>query len=590
MADDPHWQDSDPYARDRDRITDPARELPLPTGQRNEELAAGFADTGAADRARLASSFADPNSLDDGRLGDAFEEANSTHKRRKQREHEPPKHHMTGTQKSKLWTFVVVALVLFLIVFLLGWLPRHHREEQTRQVADQEQDRKPVVAVMTAQHEPATTGLVVPGTTIPAEEAFVYARANGYLQKRYVDIGDHVRKGQVLAVVDAPDLDAQVAQAREQLRQAQSQLEQQRSQLALASVTVDRYRVLVAKGVFSRQQGDQQEATYASEQANVAAAQRNVQAFQANLQRVIALQSYERVTAPFSGVITQRNADVGALVSAGGANSGAPPMTAPTGQMSSNGGSQQPGSSNNAGSSGSVNTAATPSQSPGQGGPLFGIAKNDTLRILVSVPEAYTGSIHDGMRAQLNFTSYPNHSFFGTVTRSAGELDQNTRTLLTEIDVDNHANMLLPGMYAIATFPPVKGEAPIMVPGDAVVVRNSRSMVAVVRDGKVHLQPVTLGRDFGSVVQIQSGLRDGDQVATDVTDDVTEGAEVQAQQSSSNSALKPSPPPQPQPQGGNSQYGNPGITDQNLQNKQQQQNQKGAGGKAQKPSNEGSKP
>ena len=588
MPDNTPWHDHDAPASDR--ITDPARELPLPTGQRNEELAASFANTENTDRARLARSFADPNSLDDARLGEAFEESNSGNRKRKQREHQPPPHHMSGTQKSRLWLFILVALVLFLIVFLIGWIPRHHRDKETRQDAREEANRKPVVAVLTVHHEQAATGLVVPGTTIPAEEAFVYARANGYLQKRYVDIGDHVHKGQVLAVVDAPDLDAQVAQAREQLRQAQSQLEQQRSQLALATVTVDRYRVLVAKGVFSRQQGDQQEANYASEQANVAAAQRNVQAFQANLQRVIALQSYERVTAPFSGVITQRNADVGALVSAGGANSGAPPMTAPTGQMSSSGGSQQPGSSNNAGSSGSVNTAATPSQSPGQGGPLFGIAKNDTLRILVSVPEAYTGSIHDGMRAQLNFTSYPNRSFYGTVTRSAGELDQNTRTLLTEIDVDNHNNLLLPGMYAVATFPPVKGEAPILVPGDAVVVRDSRSVVAVVRNGKVHLQPVTLGRDFGSVVQIQSGLQDGDQIATDVTDDVTEGAEVQAQGGSSNPAMKPPPPPQPQPQGGNSQYGNPGINDQNLQNKQQQQNQKGVGGKAKKPANAGSKP
>ncbi len=171
--------------------------------------------------------------------------------------------------------------------------------------------------------------LTVPGTTAPLTEAYLYARANGYLSKRYVDIGDHVKKGQLLALIDAPDLDEQVDQARQQLHQAEAQLVQQQAQLALAKVTWERWRVLVIKGVFSRQDGDQREANYNAQVAVVASEERNVESYRANLRRVVALQSYERITAPFDGVITQRNADVGALVGSSGAASAAP-MNSPS--------------------------------------------------------------------------------------------------------------------------------------------------------------------------------------------------------------------------------------------------------------------
>jgi multidrug efflux pump subunit AcrA (membrane-fusion protein) len=359
-------------------------------------------------------------------------------------------------------------------------------------------------------------------------EAYVYARASGYLKTRLVDIGDRVRKDQLLAVVDAPDLDQQVAQAKQQLMQAERQLDQQRSQLALATVTVQRYRVLVRKGVFSQQDGDQQETNYASQVANVQAAQRNVDAYRANLGHVEALQSYEYVRAPFAGVITQRNVDVGALIAASGVTTGAESAPAPEGQTSTSGGSQQAGQVNTGGSSGASSSAATTTQSPGQGGPLFGLAQNERLRILVSVPEGFLAAIHVGGHAQLTFQEYSGVSFTGEITRTANSVDPNTRTMLTEVQVDNRNGKLVPGMYTVVTFSPAPGiEGPLLVSGDAVVIRHDRPTIAKVVDGKVHLQPVTIGRDLGGVVEILTGLQAGDIIVTNVTDDVVEGAEVQ---------------------------------------------------------------
>ena len=210
-------------------------------------------------------------------------------------------------------------------------------------------------------------------------------------------------------MIDAPDLDAQVDQAREQLRQAEQQLEQQKSQLALATVTVERYRVLVAKGVFSRQQGDQQEATYASQLANVAAAQRNVEAYQANLHRAIALQSYEQVRAPFDGVVTQRNVDVGALISAAGATSSGGAAPAPQGQTSSAGGTQQAGANQQRGIDRAAPARRRRRRSRrARAGRCLRSRRCERLRILVSVPEGYAPfDPSRGSRRSCAFQEYP---------------------------------------------------------------------------------------------------------------------------------------------------------------------------------------
>ena len=266
------------------------------------------------DERAIGESFADPNATDDGRLGSSFVEMNSSAKKK----HHVPHLPKTPVNKRILLFFVIGVVVLFLLVFFIGYLPRHSRNKEIAKKAGEQKNAVPVVQVQQVKRAQNAGGLVIPGTMTPLVEAYVYARSNGYITRRLVDIGDKVHKGQLLAVIDSPDLDQQVDQAREQVRQAESQLAQQKAQLALATVTVQRYRVLVAKGVFSKQDGDQRETDYQGQVANVAAAERNVEAFKANLRRTIALQSYEHVTAPFDGVVTQRNFDVGALVSAAG--------------------------------------------------------------------------------------------------------------------------------------------------------------------------------------------------------------------------------------------------------------------------------
>jgi multidrug efflux pump subunit AcrA (membrane-fusion protein) len=477
-----------------------------------------------------------------------------------------------GSRKPLFW-FVVIFLLLVLAVLFFGWLERHGDSEDTKKRADAAKNAKPIVEATKLQQPYSKAGLVVPGTTIPLTQAYVYARANGYLKKRYVDIGDKVKANQLLAIIDAPDLDAQVSQARQQVAQAEQQLEQQKSQLALATVTVQRYRVLVQKGVFSRQDGDQQETNYSSAIANVAAAQRNVDAYKANLQHQIALQSYEQVRAPFAGVITERDVDEGALISAAGGTSGAP-AAAPQGQVSSTGGSTQAGQSNSGGSSGSSASSATSAQTPGQGGPLFGIAQVQRLRILVSVPEGYAAAIHTGQQAPVSFQEMQGAPVYAEITRTSNSIDANTRTMLVELQIDNSQGKLIPGMYSVVTFPPTPAaQVPLLVSGDSIAIRHDQSAVATVVNGKIHYVPVTIGRDFGTAVEIMTGLKAGDMVVTDVTDDVVEGAPVEVHEAKSPEQKPTAAPAQNTPPGGSTQYGNQGITDQNLQGQQTQQNQ-----------------
>jgi multidrug efflux pump subunit AcrA (membrane-fusion protein) len=547
-------------ANDKHDPTNPEHELPWPD---------------ESDPTKVGEQFADPNATDDRRMGRSFEETNFSGKK-----HKPPLSERIHAPKNRrpLYGFLIAFVVLVVVVALAGWLPRHFRNKDNEKRAEEEKNAKPMVETATVQPSKSEAGLAVPGTTIPLTEAYVYARASGYLKARYADIGDHVKKNQLLALIDAPDLDAQVSQARQQVFQAERQLDQQKSQLALATVTVQRYRVLVTKGVFSRQDGDTQEANYASQVANVQAAQRNVDAYQANLEHQLVLQSYEQVRAPFTGVITERDVDMGALISAAGVSSGAQTSPAPQGQTSSAGGTTQAGQTNNSGSSGGTNSSATSAQTPGQGGPLFGIEQVQRLRILVSVPESYAPAIHVGQRAPIAVQEYPGVPLFAEVTRTADSIDPNTRTMLTELQIDNSHGKLISGMYAVVTFPPAQGiQAPLLISGDAIAIRHDQSVVATVVNGKIHFAPVTIGRDFGDEVEILIGLKTGDIVVTDVTDDVVEGAPVQVHPTKSPEQQPQTPPKQSVALGGSTQYSNEGLTDQNLQGQQSQQNQKSKG-------------
>ena len=408
--------------------------------------------------------------------------------------------------------------------FFVGFLPRHLREKKAAKLAQEREQEAPEVQVAQVKRTRAPGELTVPGTTASLVEAFIYARANGYLSKRFVDIGDHVRKGQLLALIDAPDLDQQVEQAGEQLNQAEAQVTQQQTQLALNRVTWERWRTLVAKGVFSRQDGDQRGADFKAQLAVVSSAERNVESYRANLRRVEALQSYERVTAPFDGVITQRNADVGALVGSSGAASSAPMET----QQTSTGGSANIGSANTSGTAGTPNQSGSPATGEAQDGPLFAIAQFDKLRILVSVPEGYASSIHRNMKAQVFLQERTGKPIEGVVARTASAIDQNSRTMLVEVDIDNRDGNLYPGAYTVVSFVEVRGLPPLVVPGDAVVVRDDRTSVAIVKNNTIQLTPVEIGRDYGPSVEILSGIHEGDWVVTTVTDVVQAGVKVRS--------------------------------------------------------------
>ena len=479
---------------------------------------------------------------------------------------------------GKLLLWIGIGIAALLLIFLVGYLPHRAHEKHAEAAAKQREQDEPEVTVMEVKRTHAPGELTVPGTTAPLAEAYIYARANGYVRKRYVDIGDHVKKGQLLALLDAPDLDQQVEQARQQLRQAEADEAQQQAQLDLRRVTWERWRTLVAKGVFSRQDGDQRETDYRAQLALVASSQRNVESFRANLNRAIALQSYERVTAPFDGIVTQRNTDVGALVGSGGSAMPAPMNSA---NMQS-GGSGSANSSSTSGSSGSTNQNATPSTGGSSGGALFAVAQIDKLRILVAVPEGYATSINPGMPAKVFLQERTGKPIDGTVTRSTRSLDQNTRTMLTEVDLDNRNGSLYPGMYTVVSFVQVRGTSPITVPGDAVVVRQDRTMVAIVRDMKVQLVPVEIGRDYGPSVEIRSGLHEGDHVVTTVSDGVRQGAKVRPRQKSESGEDAGTGGAQTSkvPNAGPNEYGDQSIVNQSSESTNNQ-GKKGSGSSSQ---------
>ncbi len=415
--------------------------------------------------------------------------------------------------------FATIIVLIAGLVYFFAWLPRHKRQQALEKQTREDVQAIPKVHVQKLQAAPSGADLQIPGTTLAYTEAAVYARASGYLSRRLVDIGDRVHEGQLLALIDAPDLDKQVAQGVSTLRQSEASLAQMEAQLHLQSLNNDRYKVLVAKGVLSRQQGDQQEADFRVADANVQAAQNTVQANRDNLERLRVLQQYERVTAPFTGVITARNIDVGDLINASGSGSSSSPSSPGSSALGSSG--------NNSGSSGNLSSNVSPATGGSQGGAMFTEASIDPLRIFVSVPEAYAGLVHIGSRANLFFNELPQEQYSGRVTRTSASIDANTRTLLVEVQVRNPRRQLMPGMYTVVNFVQLTGHPPLMVPGEAIVVRDGKNTLAVMDgENKIHFRPVQIGRDFGNESEIVSGVQPGDVIVTIITDEVRDGIKI----------------------------------------------------------------
>ncbi len=395
---------------------------------------------------------------------------------------------------TTIWAIFLASILIVVIAFLSGYLPLQKRTAVIAGEAREQERALPRVEVVQVQRSPDKSAIELPGNIQAITEAPILARADGYLQRRTVDIGDRVRSGQILAEIEAPEVDDQIRQARAALQQAQAavdqagaNLEKGRADESLAKVTADRWASLLAKGVVSRQENDRYQAEYLSQAASSKAFEKavgmersNVAAAEANLARLDKMQGYRAVKAPFDGIITLRNVDVGALVNAG-------------------------------------NTL------------LFRIAQIDTLRTYVNVPQANASQVSAGQPGRLTVPNLPGREFAGTVARTANALDPSSRTLLVEVHVPNPDHALLPGMYARVSIVSSRTDAPLRIPSDALIARGEGTEVAVVRDGGIiHLQKIEVGRDYGDRLEVISGLREGESIIANPGDVVREGLRVEA--------------------------------------------------------------
>ncbi|MFL6452195.1 MAG: efflux RND transporter periplasmic adaptor subunit [Bryobacteraceae bacterium] len=334
------------------------------------------------------------------------------------------------------------------------------------------------VPTVTVIHPAAGAGadeIVLPGNMQAFVDTPIWARASGYLKAWHVDIGARVKKGQLLAEIEAPELN-------QQLQQARAQLATDEANLKLAEITAERYSGLLKQDSIAKQDVD-------NAVQNAAARQATVESSKANVARLEETVGYERVYAPFDGIVTARNVDVGALINAG---------------------------------------ANTP------GKELFHLAANSTLRVYVNVPEAYSRATKQGLDAYVTLAEYPGNKFAGTLVRNSNAIDVTSRTLLVEVDVKNPSGQLLPGSYVSVHLKLPSKTRGVTIPANALLFRAEGLQVALVRDNKTVLVPVTLGHDFGDSVEVVNGIGSDDAVIVNPSDSIRAGEQVQTQQSKSS--------------------------------------------------------
>lgn len=390
----------------------------------------------------------------------------------------------------------VLALVLLGGLWILGYWPRAARSRQLAVAARAQQESLPAATVVPARRAPSEVEISLPGSVHAEIETPIFARADGYIKRRLVDIGDRVKAGQLLAEIDSPELEQQIREteatvkrAQAALRQAQAASEQAQANLKLAEVTAKRWQTLAEKGVVSQQDGDEKRSAYevrradaAAAEANLQAARENVSAAEAALQRLRELRSFRLVRAPFDGVITARNIDAGTLVSAG--------------------------------SSTSLRE-------------MFRVAQIETLRVFVNVPQSEAPSIRPGLPCVVEIEEYRGRRFPGRVSRTSHSLDPTSRTLLTEIQTPNPGGLLLPGMYVTVRFKLQREDPPLLIPAAAFRNTAKGPVVAIVGDGnRAHFVPVRLGRDDGRQIEVLEGLKPGQEVITNLSDAIAEGVPV----------------------------------------------------------------
>jgi len=389
------------------------------------------------------------------------------------------------------------AAALLTVLIAIGALPRLARQREALAAVQESPVTHPVVTVIHPQKGQATSELLLPGNIQPLYSAAVYARTEGYIERRNVDIGSSVKAGQVLAVISSPEVDQQLLQARATLAQSEASLQQSNAALAqskanaeLARLTKERDLPLGEKHAISQQIVDEvvqahnaRVADVSAAEANILAAQANVTANRANVARLLQMQGFERVLAPFDGVITARNVERGDLVSTGSAAAGKP---------------------------------------------LFSIAQSGTLRIQIDVPQSEAVNIQEGQKASISVKERLGREYAGTVVRSAGSLDSAARTMLTEVQVDNRDGSLLPGMYAQIKFTLPAQRTSLIIPTSSLVIDHSGMHVVTIQGNeKVHFVPVVIGRDMGTQVEVLSGIQASDTLVASPSDLLHERQNVQ---------------------------------------------------------------
>jgi RND family efflux transporter MFP subunit len=376
---------------------------------------------------------------------------------------------MAETQTSTGRTFFVSLAVVVLVLAAAGAVTLFERHAESRALAEETTAFAiPTVSTTHAASEGADEDLELPSTLEAAVESPIYARTSGYLKSWAHDIGSHVSQGDLLAEIDTPEVDQELVQAKAARQQISANLD-------LAKSTAERWEGLRKTDAVSQQEVDEKKSAYAQLQANLAADD-------ANVQRLEQLESFKRVVAPFAGVITQRNVEVGTLINAG------------------NGGAAQQ---------------------------LFHLSQTDPIRVFVSVPESSAPGIHKGLTATLELTQFPNQPFEGHVVRTSGSIDPATRTLQTEIDVPNRDGKLLPGGYAQVHLKVAAEGARLTVPVNTLLFRAEGVRVAVVDASQhVHLKAVTIGRDYGTSVEVVSGVTKDDLLVVNPADSLDENEVV----------------------------------------------------------------
>jgi RND family efflux transporter MFP subunit len=406
-----------------------------------------------------------------------------TEDRQQMGEHTLPLNHVVAQERSgKAWLALALAVIAVAAILVSGIWSRVKAGATLR--AETAQAAVPAVSVVSPKQTAPADEIILPGNVQPFITSPIYARTNGYLKKWYFDIGAHVKKGQLLAVIETPEVDQQLEQARSNLLTAQANLE-------LASITKTRYQGLLKSNAVAQQDVDNAVGTYNANKAIV-------EADKATVEQYSALVSFEKIYAPFDGVITARNTDIGDLI--------------------------------NSGSSSNVKTD------------LFHISQPGKLRVYVNVPEEYARGIKIGMTADLNLAEFPDRKFQGKLVRTADDINLTTRTLLVEIDVDNPMGTLLTGSYAEVHLAVATQASTFLLPVNTLLFRTEGLRVGVVKDGKVALTAVTPGHDFGDQIEIVSGLKPGDQVIVNPPDSIVSGQQVQIVQATLPGDIKGSYP------------------------------------------------